>query len=1178
MRRRAVVGLAFMALGTTDLCLAQAPAAGLQFLTVAPCRVMDTRNANGPLGGPFIAGGTTRTIPIPLSACGIPANASAYSLNLTVVPRIGTLSYLSVWPAGQPQPLVSTLNSPDGSVLANAAIVPAGTAGAIDAYAPNDTDLIVDINGYFAPPAGNTLQFYPLAPCRVLDTRNAIGTFGGPSIGGTSSRSFPIPASSCGAPAFAAAYAFNLTVVPYGGLGYLTAWPTGQALPNVSTLNSFDGTTLANAAIVPAGTGGAVSFYAADTTDLVVDINGYFASPGDGGLNFFPVTPCRLVDTRNAVGVLGGPTMTGDSARAFPLSQGSCGLPAVSSPEAYSLNMTVVPHGVLNYITTWPTGGTQPGVSTLNAFKGLTVANAAIVPAGTGGSIDVYVTNTTDVVIDTNGYFGLGFASGTPQIDSLTISSNSVVGGSPVTGSVTLSAPAPAGGAVVALSSSSNAAFVPASITVQAGAYSATFSMTTVSVSFSEAVTITAAYGGASVQASFSVTAAAGSQIQSLTLLSSSVTGGGSDTGTVVLSAAAPAGGANVALSSNSNAASVPATVSVPAGSTSATFNVNTVSVSSNEAVTITASYGGASATAGLTVTVPTGLAITSLSNSSPLPFSPLAINTTGINPSNPVDVTFTDNAGYTVTTPAVTVTAAGGVMVATPLYVNTSTGQIGPAALSVTVSQGSATSSEVSLNVQDIPPLSTYGTSLGQISHAVLVFDALLIGQQLNQLQAYQLLPGNTIDTTGAQATLNTILNAVIQARSDVDNVMLNNSYVVQNGTQPDGTSIQFDQNSLDMMDRINALFLNQTFATLPSSYISAARATSPQSPAILLLPTRKSGQDDSEEKPDASNSTIKSLVDSMEATLGVKDLVTGYQQTQSNCVSPCVPWIQQVQGNAQVMSGINGLLDGVGAVPDATKTISQNIGVVGALLQNIQVVGNVAAQLTAFTVGEVTGNQALVNVAVQAMDEGQGEAIKAGLDLTFALFGGPGFSEGVQQVATTLSFAKTLYDLGQPAQEQANATPGEIATEVQSMPNVSMEFGTLDGMTIINNSAGIAAAPTGLDLSSGCLEITTVADPSGNYQIVVPLNVPGFDYGDADLEAYDPVTNGYISDETVNIDSLSPTNSLTLPTLAGSCDDTDSTDPDSDDPDCDLRKPQSNSSSAHLLKLSGSASRAPR
>ena len=98
-----------------------------------------------------------------------------------------------------------------------------------------------------------------------------------------------------------------MTVVPHGTLGYLTAWPTGQPQPVVSTLNSQDGTVLANAAIVPAGTGGAVSFYASNDTDLVLDINGYFAPPGAGGLNFYTITPCRVADTRNANGTFGGP-------------------------------------------------------------------------------------------------------------------------------------------------------------------------------------------------------------------------------------------------------------------------------------------------------------------------------------------------------------------------------------------------------------------------------------------------------------------------------------------------------------------------------------------------------------------------------------------------------------------------------------------------------------------------------------------------------------------------------------------------------------------------------------------------------------------------------------------------------------------------------------------------------
>ena len=84
--------------------------AALQFVKVTPCRVVDTRNAAGPFGGPTLGAGTSREFDIPQSACKIPSSAVAYSLNVTVVPQVA-LGYLTIWPSGQPQPLVSTLNS-----------------------------------------------------------------------------------------------------------------------------------------------------------------------------------------------------------------------------------------------------------------------------------------------------------------------------------------------------------------------------------------------------------------------------------------------------------------------------------------------------------------------------------------------------------------------------------------------------------------------------------------------------------------------------------------------------------------------------------------------------------------------------------------------------------------------------------------------------------------------------------------------------------------------------------------------------------------------------------------------------------------------------------------------------------------------------------------------------------
>ena len=390
--------------GNTGAALLLTPMQG-RFVPVAPCRIADTRLAPGSFGGPALAAGAARSFPIPQSACGIPATAQAYALNVTVVPQ-GPLGYLTLWPTSMDQPLVSTLNSFQGSVVANAAIVPAGQNGAVSVYVTNPTDLILDIDGYFDATSGDS--FYTVPPCRLADTRLPAGsssdTLHGPSMDDHETRAFPVLSTSCGLPATAAAYSTNVTVIPAGLLSFLTTWATGQPQPLVSTLNALNGGIVANAAIVPAGTNGAVSVYVTNRTDVVLDTNGYFApTGGTGGLTFYPVTPCRVADTREADGPFGGPVMAAATLRSFAIPASDCSIPATAA--AYSLNVTAVPNGPLGFLTAWPTGLPLPFVSTLNSPTGTVVANAAIVPAGANGAVSVYVTNQTHVILDINGYF-----------------------------------------------------------------------------------------------------------------------------------------------------------------------------------------------------------------------------------------------------------------------------------------------------------------------------------------------------------------------------------------------------------------------------------------------------------------------------------------------------------------------------------------------------------------------------------------------------------------------------------------------------------------------------------------------------------------------------------------------------------------------------------------------------
>ncbi len=142
---------------------------------------------------------------------------------------------------------------------------------------------------FVAPVTSTPLQFFPLPPCRIADTRTSqgfTGAFGPPALAASSDRNFPILSSACSIPSTAQAYSLNFTVVPDGPLGFLSAWPTGDAYPGVSTLNSSDGSVIANAAIVPAGASGSITVVAGNPTDLIIDINGYFAPPAASGLEF----------------------------------------------------------------------------------------------------------------------------------------------------------------------------------------------------------------------------------------------------------------------------------------------------------------------------------------------------------------------------------------------------------------------------------------------------------------------------------------------------------------------------------------------------------------------------------------------------------------------------------------------------------------------------------------------------------------------------------------------------------------------------------------------------------------------------------------------------------------------------------------------------------------------------
>ena len=137
------------------LAASLAQAAGpYQFFTLPPCRVVDTRNPAGPLGGPSLAGGATRSFPV-TGTCGIPTAAKAVVFNVAIVAPTGS-GHLRIWPFNTTMPLVATINFNAGEpAIANGAIVPlttdptANMSVFLGTGPGTNADLVLDVTGYF---------------------------------------------------------------------------------------------------------------------------------------------------------------------------------------------------------------------------------------------------------------------------------------------------------------------------------------------------------------------------------------------------------------------------------------------------------------------------------------------------------------------------------------------------------------------------------------------------------------------------------------------------------------------------------------------------------------------------------------------------------------------------------------------------------------------------------------------------------------------------------------------------------------------------------------------------------------------------------------------------------------------------------------------------------------------
>jgi len=153
-----------------------------------------------------------------------------------------------------------------------------------------------------------------ITPCRLVDTRqNWPAPFGAggstPLVWAAGSTTvIPAPSGSCSLPA-ALAYSANITVIPSGAeLRWLCAFPTGATMPTIATLTGYEGGIVSNAAVIPANAAGSFDVYVKDGTEVVIDVNGYYISPGALGLGTGTAAAPSLTFGDSSTGLYSTPT------------------------------------------------------------------------------------------------------------------------------------------------------------------------------------------------------------------------------------------------------------------------------------------------------------------------------------------------------------------------------------------------------------------------------------------------------------------------------------------------------------------------------------------------------------------------------------------------------------------------------------------------------------------------------------------------------------------------------------------------------------------------------------------------------------------------------------------------------------------------------------------------------
>ncbi|MFV8754305.1 hypothetical protein ACNOYE_27485 [Nannocystaceae bacterium ST9] len=344
------------------------PAAS-NYVPVEPTRLLDTRQSGQQHVGALV---NAQVIEVTLAGnAGLPQpnEIGAVVLNVTVVPQ--KAGYLTVYPDAM-LPDTSNINFAENENTAGLVIIAPGFDGKINlrnVTTPGfSSHVVVDVFGYFPPVA----DIHMVTPKRVFDSRVAPY---GPKFAANETRDVQlagvggIPFQGVGA------VIANVTAANPAATGWTTVYEDGTLRPGTTNLHYVTNAARTNLVILPLSNQGYASIYTSQSAHYVVDVLGWFGE----GVDFEPISPLRLVDTRN--------DPNGELGPIDPLS-----IEAVGPDDMVAIfgNLTAVKPTMRGYLQVYLDVVLDP--TNLNFYAGKTVSNAVMTPVSPEGQFDVRAT------------------------------------------------------------------------------------------------------------------------------------------------------------------------------------------------------------------------------------------------------------------------------------------------------------------------------------------------------------------------------------------------------------------------------------------------------------------------------------------------------------------------------------------------------------------------------------------------------------------------------------------------------------------------------------------------------------------------------------------------------------------------------------------------------------------